>query len=871
MSTQIGYIYTELLSTDLMSGSSDTFRTANGGYWETTTDDDGNSSLQFVESTEQTPGFPLFERTFSTPTKATVVDSSVIIPNLEYAVRMVSTEELISDDIMWSAIWVGGQHGENSYSGIFNESVFRYFNAQVNLPYNKMDQQYLSTDYASSVIEIGYDYDQYLPHYQRTISSHTSELLIPNYYLMSDLSRWDFFNTSSTEQLYPTEMISLVSREGAYPGVNGLFDFNNNNLPEIVPSWVIESFGKTAKQNTNLSVEYLTSSMFSSPLSASTIQWAESKQKTMLFDYDSLRSIADTPSYQDCLPYKMKISFESHPVEEFSKAIQTAQFGPKFIKTLYDSFAGKLDTLSPTERALVENKYFHTGSSEGVISEINTATTSTYREIDYIELIKYAYQNFINSNENCMFIGENTMHRLAATETTSEYRYVNTIAAEAALAHAIEYLSNANNIEMEKWAGLYDNVQRHSEVVAYRIVKIGGPASGDSNTQNTLQEFWFVNGEQEMFEFYDSQVKYDTEYTYKVYSYILVVGVDYRLSDLLVSRKLGCANDAADKVGLELYNPASGDAQEEIYKSTSQPAAFNTLAGGSTYGSDAQIFSIFPYVADFKITYEPSIKIMEMPLYEKTLRVTDNPGNGLMVRPYQVMNTTQKIGFDFAYDTFQNFTFPSTLNSDEASVKENYLHANDLLETSTLSKESISYPRFIQVYRLSERPSSLSEFDGNLINVVDLKIWNERKYTYTKDFFEDIVKANQKYYYLFRVLNQQRVISHVSDVYESELINDGGYAYAVFNVLFESELAQEVFSKTDKEFKKIFQLQPNLSQLALNVEDVDFSESAASQIENLSIGAADDLIWDKTFKIRLTSKKTGRKIDLNITYNLSSE
>jgi hypothetical protein len=34
---------------------------------------------------------------------------------------------------------------------------------------------------------------------------------------------------------------------------------------------------------------------------------------------------------------------------------------------------------------------------------------------------------------------------------------------------------------------------------------------------------------------------------------------------------------------------------------------------------------------------------------------------------------------------------------------------------------------------------------------------------------------------------------------------------------------------------------------------------------------ADDLIWDKTFKITLNIKKTNRKIDLNITYTLNSE
>ena len=51
-----------------------------------------------------------------------------------------------------------------------------------------------------------------------------------------------------------------------------------------------------------------------------------------------------------------------------------------------------------------------------------------------------------------------------------------------------------------------------------------------------------------------------------------------------------------------------------------------------------------------------------------------------------------------------------------------------------------------------------------------------------------------------------------------------------------------------------------------------WSNKASDEIDNVEVGMSGlEKIWDKKFKIRLTSKKTGKKIDLNITYKLQSE
>ena len=53
-----------------------------------------------------------------------------------------------------------------------------------------------------------------------------------------------------------------------------------------------------------------------------------------------------------------------------------------------------------------------------------------------------------------------------------------------------------------------------------------------------------------------------------------------------------------------------------------------------------------------------------------------------------------------------------------------------------------------------------------------------------------------------------------------------------------------------------------------DTKDADFSKPAKQQINKVKLGTAEDSIWDKKFKIRLTSKKTDKKLDINVTYKV---
>ena len=77
------------------------------------------------------------------------------------------------------------------------------------------------------------------------------------------------------------------------------------------------------------------------------------------------------------------------------------------------------------------------------------------------------------------------------------------------------------------------------------------------------------------------------------------------------------------------------------------------------------------------------------------------------------------------------------------------------------------------------------------------------------------------------------------------------------------------------EMKKFLQIIPSLSQVTADIPSNTAYEDPSDIPFPIDLGS-DSLeplhrIWDKKFKIRLTSKKTGKKIDLNVDFRKSDK
>ena len=883
-------IYSLNIDSSLLSGSNDSLRNEIGGYWYVSSDEELDQALDFntvnLTSVELSK---YIHSLFDQKTTEKRFNDDTVITNGEFPVRMISKQENIKDDSHWKAILLGGEWGDISYPGILNSSLYEYFNFPYMLPYSRKEANELGDGFASREITIGYQYLRKIYNFENTITNFASEYLLPNYYLMADLSRWEpateqAFDITGTDfnneteyygivgELYDKRLLNFVSRDGAYSDIYELFAFNNSELPYTPSRRILEdSFSDVVKNNTNLTIEYLNDAFVNNSLSDETLAWAQTKMRNMLFDANCIKNLSNILPLQESLPYYMNIEFPAYKDGNsvFIDTINNNNFSSKFIKSLYTAFQGDAGGVSLQQQDMTSGKYYYTGSNGTVSNLLQQTSEQSYRYINYIDFVSFCYNNYntAGQNENCMFVGENNIDRSSATSENDNYRFYNSKNASNVLEHAIDFLNTEVTNDFTSLERIFSQDKTYNETIAYRVEKIGGLRAGDDNTQEVLQNFWFINSNMSDFKFFDTQVFPGDEYTYNVYSYVISSGYRYQLDNFVLSRALGYDED--EKYGLEFYNPENDETISEIYDSDlSTEDMFEKL--NTTYSTDAQVLSENKFLADCMVRYEPALKIYEIPLGSKKLSVLDNPGNAVLVTPYYIEDDSNRIGFKLEYNSFIPSVFPNAVSADDSSLKALYLNGNDLENDSIIQKESISNPQFFEVYRLDEKPTSLSSFESNTRTSISLEIQGNKKETYSDSFFDDIVVPNRKYYYLFRAITQSNQISHTSLIYEATLVSDGGYKYAIFNTIHPDELLgtkPEVSSK----FKKVFQLSPKIRQMVFDTSDVDFTQDAESQINNLKVGMADDPLWDKTFKLRLTSKKTDRKIDLNITYKLSSE
>jgi hypothetical protein len=583
---------------------------------------------------------------------------------------------------------------------------------------------------------------------------------------------------------------------------------------------------------------------------------------------------------------------------QVTKLIDQYNFSSKFLELLKDVDEGTITDVTRRKMNFHYSNAQHISyeNSDGTrvkgekFSTLNEGERIQLNSMNFLHFLLYAYNNYdVAFNDNYIFVGPDRPEHVATSATDSLYRNMNSQNIIGVIdsvydlqnSYFRQFFDAATTEPLSKTEDIIEKIlspqQKFKEVLAYKIEKFVSTAIGDYSTQTPIQKFWLFNSQNapEKLKITDSQVKYGKNYTYKITAYTLIVSHKYRYQDFRLTKQIGTGkllpdHDSTIQYCLQFYNPENNEISPQLLTPKIDPTlleeASSALAGLNEYATNEVEVTEYPQVADFHLYLEPCLELVEIPFYQKTIKVLENPPNAINVVPFHFIDDSNRVGFKIGQDSFIQRTYPEIITDEDVTLRDDFLNSREYIIDNKITDPSESPARYIEMYRITQKPNALSDFKDGLVATMDLRIPND-VYNYADHIAADKIFPNKKYYYLFRLLNENRNPGPISQIIECELVNDGGYVYSLFDTVDTSEFNSNKITTNSISFKKIMQIEPHLDQMYFDTSEIDYGDYAVNQIDNLIVGTADELIWDKKFKIRLTSKKTGKKLDLNISFN----
>tara|TARA_Y100000592_G_scaffold45373_1_gene71997 strand:+ start:53122 stop:56367 length:3246 start_codon:yes stop_codon:yes gene_type:complete len=570
-------------------------------------------------------------------------------------------------------------------------------------------------------------------------------------------------------------------------------------------------------------------------------------------------------------------------------------------------------------------------SDVSFLPEEKTIENRKFKCFEFLDLLGYLYNNQeIAINDNFTNLGPASISHQTTVADSTLYRYVDQTKLLLTMDKTMDYLGqyyspyfealrqkqyylhpDPDRVEdpllisltdrktyLEQLAKnffmIHTNTPLH--VLAYRIDKYETTDAGDP-VGDPIQKFWIFNSSNapNRINIKDTQVKFGKQYCYKVFAYTCVLTSKYKYDNLRLTKQIArydrfgederatLRGDRENALGIEtycvqFYNPYSEELADQTFSSTLGEYGGDTdsITYQQTVLSEENLFATlgqeiirYPQAADIYFNFQPCLEILEIPMIEKTIGVFDNPSYALSPQPFHFMDTTNRLAFSLRGEPFKPYFYPPIINQEDKVLQKKYMQSRSLYNSDFVSEYSRSPARYIEMYRISKTPESFADFANNMVSRIDLRI-PDSKYNVKDYVATDRVLANKKYYYVFRTVNEAGMPSWPSPIIESTLVDDGGYIYSIFDTYDTSNFLNDPFKEPSVQIKKMLQLEPNIKQMQFDITGVDFKQPAQTQLDNIQLGTTDgERLWDKKFKIRLTSKKTGKKIDINVTYEIN--
>ena len=487
-------------------------------------------------------------------------------------------------------------------------------------------------------------------------------------------------------------------------------------------------------------------------------------------------------------------------------------------------------------------------------------------------------------------------------------------------------LENTNH---RSFAGMMTGKSNYSETVMYVVNKRRLDTSGNTSGP-PLQQYFFLNSSEiDVLKFIDTQVDYNVQYQYDIDAIVLSFGMnyEYKNSEILSEINLSIpdhtsfdevldysfnlnageqepqpAVDLNKKLDQDKFDTVTGQAKAEfqefveserrINRGGAPALTFDIFDSQRAYDNIFEKSNLDPSIAAIggnfmtarvKVRYRPDYRLLRVPFGSSTARVLDKPPifPDALITPYK--GTSDKLLINLNQNVGEYFMKPIAINDDERQQYLDQADSQKIKITAFDNEPAIKYKSddalglggYFEVYRLDKKPSAYTDFANNLLTTIDglHEVAVGHVKTDSASLTDDI-KPNRKYYYMFRVIDAHGHVSNPSPIFEVEIVDDGGTVYMVQKIV---QLEEPDIKQTSKSFKKYLQIKPSSNQRLMSVPKsssplpsaFDYGEFGTEG--DIRLGGAQTAIWGKKFKIRITSKSTGKQIDLNVTFSKTED
>jgi hypothetical protein len=375
---------------------------------------------------------------------------------------------------------------------------------------------------------------------------------------------------------------------------------------------------------------------------------------------------------------------------------------------------------------------------------------------------------------------------------------------------AKEFIDNLEDQKGRTVEEMLKGTAAYSETVFYKIEKFAYPNAESTNSDAVPMARYYIPNSSNMpiCNFIDTQVKYGKRYKYVITSY-----------DLVISSKIKYVTPSFAIPKATVRVLSEGFRNEAVMRK-------NVIA-----------------------------------TLDKVV-VMDNPPMPPEVTIVPYRDAGEKILINLNSSVGDRDLLPVIIDSsEEANIQ--ILKDSQRRIDEKLRFKSDDTPGSFSIYRTTEKPKRYQDFAGHKMMEISTGQIS------TSAALNSVVEPNIDYYYTFRTKDVHGNLSNPSIIYNIKMNDtDNGPHFLDISILDLDDVDPlEGTKDVMKTMRRYVQILPTVPQGLLNAQASGITNlDSVNEVTSVTLGVANESLWDKKFKVRFTSKKTGRKVDLDIKF-----